>query len=464
MTQAIASSPAEFSRLWAAENAPAPLPGGERPDPDSDRAIAVVEGGAPVVLVSGRAGTGKSRLIRRLRDGDAAGRTLIVAPTGIAALHLGVPTIHTGFQLPIGCIKADALPSPNRALSSLRALTRLIIDEISMVRADTLDGIDARLREARRSTKPFGGVQVVMVGDFLQLPPVVGEDEGPMLRDLGYETPFAFSAHALRDTPIAAVSLKTVWRQSDPSFKAALADIRSGRNTQQAVDWLNAQCHHPHREGHTPLILTTTRALAEHHNTVGLSEVFAQHAPVRFVGVRAGSFESGAVTPAPEALDLAPNARVVALRNDPRGLFANGSLGTVVDTRLTGVAEESAVSVQFDGASSPVWVERMAWERTRSVWSTTENALVAEPVGSYTQIPLAPGYALTVHKSQGLTLDDVRLDLGRGAFAPGQLYVALSRARSVEGLSFAQPLSPSDARVDAMLLRFLEWAESRSLG
>jgi len=462
MPEAVARSPAEFARMWAQETAP-PQVAGDRPDPDADRAVALVEDGSPVVLVSGRAGTGKSRLIGRLRLGPKGARTLVVAPTGIAALNLGVPTIHAAFHLPIGCIHAATLPPSTRSLGVLRSLARLVIDEISMVRADVLDGIDARLREARGIAAPFGGVQVVMVGDFLQLPPVVQDDEGPLLAEMGYDTPFAFSAHALRDTPIVAVTLRTVWRQSDPSFKAALADIRSGRRTEAAIAWLNAQCLGPHREGHTPLVLATTRALADGYNAKGLAAVFARQPPVRFTAQRTGTFEGTQAVPAPEHLDLAPEARVVALRNDARGHFANGSLGTVVETRGVGEGADPGVLVQFDAGGDPVWVERMEWERTRAVWSDSQGQLVAQPVGGYAQIPLAPGYALTVHKSQGLTLDDARVDVGRGAFAPGQLYVALSRARSVEGLSFAQALSPSDAQVDAMLLRFLEWADARSL-
>lgn len=462
MSGSVAGSPAEFAQVWAAHTAPSPEPE-ERLDGDAERALAAIEDKNPVVLVSGRAGTGKSRFISRLQSGQKGARTLVVAPTGIAALNLGVPTIHAAFHLPLGCLDAAHLLPSNRPMGALRSIVRLVIDEISMVRADVLDAIDARLRAARRTDAPFGGVQVVMVGDFLQLPPVVTEDEGLLLRELGYETPFAFSAHALRDMPITAVTLRTVWRQADPSFKAALADIRSGRNTQAAVEWLNRQCLGPHREGHTPLVLATTRALADEYNARGLEAVFARHPAVRFSATRTGTFELGAVTPAPEHLDVAPGARVVALRNDARGLYANGSLGTVVDTRLAKDGEDSAVLVEFDSGGEPVWVERASWERTRAVWSEAQGRLVAEPVGGYAQIPLAPGYALTVHKSQGLTLDDVRLDLGRGAFAPGQLYVALSRARTIEGMSFVQPLTPADARVDAMLRKFLEWADARSL-
>jgi hypothetical protein len=347
-------------------------------------------------------------------------------------------------------------------MGALRAATRLIIDEISMVRADVLDAMDARLRQVRGSKAPFGGVQVVMVGDFLQLPPVVKDEDAALLRDMGYATPFAFSAHALASTPIAAATLRHVWRQTDPSFKAALADIRSGKRTAEAIDWLNAQCAGPHRAGRVPLILTATRAAADAYNAAGLARVFAEHPPVVFRAERIGSFEETVAAPAPDVLELAPGARVVALRNDPRGAYANGSLGVVVETRAL-EGEVPAVRVVFDGTDVPLWVERADWERTRATWSAQEGRLVEESVGAFRQVPLAPGYALTIHKCQGLTLDDVRIDLGRGAFAPGQLYVALSRARSIEGLSFAQPLSPSDARVDPMLLRFLEWADARAL-
>lgn len=452
-------SPEAFARLWAEESMPGGVLPAAMPDPDAERARAAIESGAPVVLVSGRAGTGKSRLIGELRQGKMGARTLTVAPTGIAALNLGVPTIHAAFHLPLGTLDAARLAPSERPMGALRAIGRLIIDEISMVRADVLDAIDARLRHTRRSEAPFGGVQVVMVGDFLQLPPVVRDEDGALLAQMGYATPFAFSAHALRTVPITAVTLRHVWRQSDPSFKAALADIRSGRRTAEAIAWFNAQCLGPHRDGHRPLVLTATRAAADAYNAAGLAEVFARHPPSRLVGKRLGTFEEKAVTPAPEVLDLAPGARVVALRNDPRGAYANGSLGEVVAVH-TARAEGPMVEVLFDGMEAPVEVEEASWERTKAVWSAAEQRLVEEAVGAFVQVPLAPGYALTIHKCQGLTLDDVRVDMGRGAFAPGQLYVALSRARSIEGLSFAQPLTLQDARVDPMLRRFLEWADT----
>ena len=459
----MAGSFADFAKMWEKENAPVPEAVLAQPDPDSDRALACIESGAPVVLVSGRAGTGKTRLIRKLQQGELGKRTLVVAPTGMTALNLGVPTLHTGFNLPIGCIDRNALAKPRRSLVALRAARRLVIDEISLVRADILDGVDARLREARRRDEPFGGVQVVMVGDFLQLEPVTSAEAGVRLKEMGYDTPFAFSAHVLKEMPIATVTLKTVWRQSDPSFKAALADVRAGQRIEEAIAWLNAQCTGPHRAGRSPLVLTTTRALAEEYNSNGLKEVFKDHACVRFEGVRTGRFENAEITPAPDILDLASTARVVALRNDPRGKFANGSLGTVQGFRDASEGQEEAVSVMFDGAVEPVWVERSSWERTQSAFSSQEGAIVNEVIGTFSQMPLAPGYALTVHKCQGLTLDDVRLDFSRGAFAPGQLYVALSRARTVEGMSFAEPLRPRDVQVNPMLRRFLEWAEERSL-
>ena len=427
--------------------------------------LAAVRSGAPMVFVSGRAGTGKSRLIDYMKRMPGGNGQVVVAPTGVAALALKASTIHAFFRLPIGVIDSSAMEPDERFGAVHRRMRRLVIDEISMVRADMLDGIDRRLRMLRNPDLPFGGVQVVMVGDFLQLPPVVTEEDQHLLERLGYDTPFAFSARVMQQVPIKVATLKKVWRQSDPEMIRALGCIREGRDIENATGWLNECCAREHREGVIPLLLTATRAAADSYNTEGLMNLRSKYKEpsvesIVFTARSGGSFENErAVLPAPRDLELYRGARVMSVKNDAAMGYVNGSLGEVLDFHDgAGVFEDAWVSVLFDGQAEPARIFPAQWVKTSQTWDASSEAIVEETTGVFEQIPLIIGYAITIHKSQGLTLEDVRIDLGRGAFAPGQLYVALSRAKSVEGLSFVRPIQPRDVQVDEMLIRFLEWA------
>lgn len=432
-------------------------------------ALTAVRSGSPIVFISGRAGTGKSRLINYMKDMPGGEKQVVVAPTGVAALALKAATIHSFFRLPIGVINAAAMEEDERFSLVIRRMRRLVIDEISMVRADLLDGIDRRLRMLRDPDRPFGGVQCVMVGDFLQLPPVVTDEDRDLLDRLGYETPFAFSAKVMQATPIKVATLKKVWRQSDLELIEALGNIREGRNIDAAVSWLNERCAREHRPGATPLLLTATRSAADDYNASGLSALRGRSdadcdGSLVFVARAGGSYENEkSVLPAPRELEVFKGARVMSVKNDGTGGYVNGSLGEVVDfSDGNGVFVDAYVSVLFDGKSEPIRIHPANWTKSRQVWDVEKDEIEETTTGVYEQIPLTIGYAITIHKSQGLSLDDVRIDLGRGAFAPGQLYVALSRARSAEGLSFAAPITTKDVQVDDMLVRFLEWAKSAS--
>ena len=429
--------------------------------------LAAVRSRAAVVFVSGRAGTGKSRLIDYMKGMPGGEKQVVVAPTGVAALALKAATIHSFFRLPIGVIDTSAMEPDERFGPVHRKMQRLVIDEISMVRADILDGIDRRLRLLRNPDLPFGGVQIVMVGDFLQLPPVVTDEDRNLLDRLGYETPFAFSAKVMQNAPIRVATLTKVWRQSDPEMISALGNIREGRNVIAAIDWLNDHCARDHRSGYAPLLLTATRAAADAYNDDGISRLRTRYASlpeerVVFTARAGGAFENErTVLPAPRQLELYRGARVMSVKNDAAAGYVNGSLGEVVDFYDgNGVFEDAWVAVLFDGGADPIRLFAANWLKSSQTWDDQEEAIVDTAVGVYEQIPLTVGYAITIHKSQGLTLEDVRLDLGRGAFAPGQLYVALSRAKSVEGLSFARPILQTDVQVDEMLVRFLAWARS----
>ncbi len=420
--------------------------------PGVGEALAAIDAGAPVVLVLGRAGTGKTRLVQYLKRRPGGEFQATVAPTGIAALNAGAQTIHSLFRLEHTVLDARHLDKGGRYGPLYRRLKRLVIDEISMVRADVVDAIDARLRQVRGDPRPFGGVQVVMVGDFLQLPPVVQEHDWTILNELGYEAPYAFNAHSLQAMAVETVTLDKVWRQDEAAFVAMLGRIRAREAVEDVIDDLNAACVGPHRDGIEPLLLTPTRAAADRYNHQGLAALGRDRSG--FEATIAGDFAVGAVNlPAPERLELAAGARVMAVKNDPQGRFVNGSLGTV--TRI----EPAGVFVQFDRRAQECAVGMATWEKVRQQWNDREQRIDNEVVGTYRQIPLIHAWAVTIHKAQGLTLDDVRVDVGAGAFAPGQVYVALSRVRSMAGLSFARPLRVADIRVDAMLVDFMRWAQ-----
>jgi ATP-dependent DNA helicase PIF1 len=452
---------AQFNRAVAAKgNAPAESAASEfvrdeayEATPEVAQALAAIDAKTPVILIAGRAGTGKTRLVQYMKSRPGGELQATVAPTGIAALNARAQTIHSFFHLEHAVLDAKNLGRGGKFGSLYRRMRRLVIDEISMVRADVIDAIDARLRQVRADKRPFGGVQIVMVGDFLQLPPVVQEQDWPMLEGLGYEAPYAFNAHALQSLAVETVTLDRVWRQDEQDFVDLLGRIRSREGIAEALERLNARCVGPHRDGVKPLLLTPTRAAAERYNHQGLAALGSKRAGFRAVVER--DFAMGAANlPVPEYLELAAGARVMAVRNDPQGRFVNGSLGTV--TRL----EPEGPFVQFDRRPHELLVAPATWEKVRQRWNEEKQRIDNEVVGAYRQTPLIHAWAVTIHKAQGLTLDDVRVDLGAGAFAPGQVYVALSRVRALAGLSFARPLRPADVRADPVLIAFMKWAQA----
>ena len=394
----------------------------------------------PVVLLTGRAGTGKSHFIRTLVDADPGYPQALLAPTGLAAMNIGGQTVHSFFGFPPRPLIGNH-EKPNWFFTrTARALRRLIIDEVSMLRADVLDAMDQHLKVARKSSRPFGGVQMLLVGDFYQLPPVVRGEESALLEEAGYASPYAFSAHALRDAPLAAHELTEVHRQSDLDFIALLSAIREQRGVEDAVATLNDHCLE-RALSQRPVLLCATNAVADAYNRRGLESLSGVAAKY------SGGFEGEAPRaqgdrfPAPIELILKRGARVIFTQNDPDGRWVNGSLGTVK------ALDETIISVALD-AGEDVDVERAVWPQARWSWNAKENRMEVKEEFKYVQFPLAPAWALTIHKAQGMTLDAVEIDLGRGAFASGQTYVALSRARSMEGLKLTRPLSPRDVRVD----------------
>lgn len=417
-------------------------------DPAVTAAQIALNDRTPVVFVTGRAGTGKSHFIRALVENDPGYPQAVLAPTGLAAMNIGGQTVHSFFGFPPRPLIGNH-EKPNWFFTrTARALKRLIVDEVSMLRADVLDAMDQHLKVARKSQRPFGGVQMLLVGDFYQLPPVVRGEESRLLEDAGYNSPYAFSAHVLRDAPLSAVELTEVHRQSDLDFIALLSAIRERRGVEDAVAMLNDACLERALKDR-PVLLCATNAVADGYNVRGLASLAGTAAKY------SGGFEGEAPKtqsdrfPAPIELTLKRGARVIFTQNDPEARWVNGTLGTVKDL------DETIISVGLD-AGGDVEVERAVWPQARWSWNASENRMEVKEEYKYVQFPLAPAWALTIHKAQGMTLDAVEIDLGRGAFAPGQTYVALSRARAMEGLRLSRPLTPRDVQVDPAIAEGLE--------
>ena len=386
------------------------------------------------ILVTGEAGTGKSTLVNYIRHYGGIDNTAILAPTGVAALNVGGQTLHSFFRFPFKIIDENAL-ADQRKNRLWKKVKLIIIDEISMVRADMLDGMDIILRKAQDSSQPFGGCKILLVGDFYQLPPVIPNHEKVVLGQMGYAGPFAYHANVLENYTPVHFELSTVYRQRDPRFVEILSDLRLARNVEEAVGKLNDICVTPHREGRTPVLLTSTNAIAERYNKKGLQDLTSE--TLQYDCVTEGRFNANRA-PAPMQIALKKGARVMAVKNDPLKRWVNGSLGTIVELN------PKEVYVRFDGDTSSRKIEAATWESITYKWNEIEQKMEEEATATFQQMPLILAWAVTIHKAQGLTLDDVRIDLGRGAFAPGQAYVALSRARTIEGLSLTAPLRVSD--------------------
>jgi ATP-dependent DNA helicase PIF1 len=397
--------------------------------------------GTPIVMLTGRAGTGKSHFIRSLVQEDQETPQALLAPTGLAALNIGGQTIHSFFGFPPRPLLGfDEKPSWFFSKTA-RNIARIIVDEVSMLRADTLDAMDKHLKTARKSTRPFGGVQMLLVGDFYQLPPVVRGEEARLLEEAGYASAYAFAAQVLKDPLVANYELTFVHRQSDPHFIDLLSRIRERHNPEIAVEEINEACLERTLKA-KPVLLCATNAVADNYNQRGLAALSGD--TYQYSGAFEGDppkTQSADRLPAPMTLALRKGARVIFTQNDSEGRWVNGSLGTVTEM------EETTVKVRLD-TGDDVTVERSLWPQKRYQWNEKTRTMDVKEEYKYVQFPLAHAWALTIHKAQGMTLDSVEIDLGRGAFAPGQTYVALSRARSLEGLRLTRPLSVRDVRVD----------------
>ncbi|MFP4194916.1 MAG: helix-turn-helix domain-containing protein [Desulfobacterales bacterium] len=405
------------------------------------------------VFLTGRAGTGKTTFLHDIRRRTHK-NTIVAAPTGIAAINAEGVTLHSLFQLPFGAFIPAEIPpgqhpadfeintsqSLRRSLkmqstkrNMLRKLELLIIDEVSMLRADLLDAIDATLRMVRRRPGiAFGGVQVLFIGDLQQLPPVVKDSEWQVLKQF-YSTMFFFGAQALSDNQPVYIELEHIYRQSDEKFISILNNLRRGEITGSDIECLNSRC----KEGFTAgqgegyVYLTTHNRKADNINKAELEKLPGKL--YQFNAQVKGTFDARTY-PVDPVLSVKKGAQVMFIKNDPTGeqRFFNGRIGKVEELSQNGI------KVGFGDNSPSVWVESYTWENKRYTLNKQTNQIGEKVVGTFVQFPLKLAWAITIHKSQGLTFDKAVIDVSQ-AFAAGQVYVALSRLTSLDGLVLTSP-------------------------
>lgn len=431
-------------------------------NPEFRKALDLLEGPSRCVFITGRAGTGKSTLLRLFKE-NSRRSPAVLAPTGVAALNVGGQTIHSffGFKPGVTPEKAGRLArsAAKRGKSALyRALEILIIDEVSMVRPDLLDCADIFLRSVREEHHlPFGGVKAVLIGDLHQLPPVLKTSERDAF-SRAYAGNYFFDSRVLGGLKLDVVELKKVYRQSDDGFIGLLNAVRGAEATPAQLAAINAR-HIPGFEppaGELYVQLTTTNQRAADLNSARLAGL---RSPSGFYeGFLDGDFDEGAL-PTAESLELKTGAQVMMLNNDPAGRWVNGTMGVV--TALEPGAVKVRLETERDGVAGDrpgpvVTVGPHTWELLRYAYDEKSGRLKTETAGTFMQLPLRLAWAVTIHKSQGKTFDRMVLDLEGGIFASGQLYVALSRCRTLEGIVLRHPVRPWHSRTDARVAEFMK--------
>lgn len=401
----------------------------------------LIEQQFPAIFLTGGAGTGKSTFIRWLCR-EYRGELLLGAPTAMAAINVGGRTLHSLFQLPPAwVVKDDIKPTKKREIKKAKLL---IIDEISMVTANLLDGISAYLRLNRDIDRPFGGLTVVMVGDLFQLPPVIDEKTMPLFEQI-YGSPKFYNARSLKSIDYCAIELTQTYRQTQQDFVQLLCNIREGIDLENSIEQLNQQCLICPAPPQGAVWLSPRNTEVNRKNKTELAKIESPN--FCFEGELQGAFKPDRL-PSPLHLNLKVGAQVMFTQNDPKRRWYNGSVGYV------SALSEQEVSIVLQSNNEKLMIERAEWPEYSYQWNVDKQEIERIEVGRYIQFPLVLAWAMTIHKSQGRTIDKVHLELGKGAFETGQTYVALSRCPTLDGLSFSRELKSADVLVDMESVNF----------
>ena len=423
------------------------------------QALQIIQYTRRSLFLTGKAGTGKSTFLRHIAE-TTKKKHVILAPTGIAAINAGGQTLHSFFKLPFHPLLPNdssysirnirkTLKYSGELTKLLRELELIIIDEISMVRADIIDFIDKVLRiYCRNMREPFGGKQLLLVGDIFQLEPVIKEDEWRLMQPF-YASAYFFAAKVWQEMQLVSIELRKVYRQSDSQFIGMLDRIRQNHATDADLQSINARVNQSskQKENGFEITLATRRDTVDYINDLHLSELEGDS--TIFKGHIKGDFPETSL-PAPMELEIKPGAQVIFIKNDKEKRWVNGTLGVVIY-----IDEGEGIITVVDEDGHEYDVEREVWENMRYTFNEKEQKIEEEMLGSFIQFPLRLAWAITVHKSQGLTFRHVKIDFsGGGAFAGGQTYVALSRCTSLEGITLEAPIRRSDIFVRAEVVAF----------
>ena len=427
---------------------------------DFQYALDLLEKTKKNLFITGRAGTGKSTLLHLFKS-TSRKKCVVLAPTGVAALNAGGQTIHSFFGFPAKFIAPEDIKR-RRDTRLYKKMEVLIIDEISMVRADMVDNIDRFLRMNRENMEPFGGVQVVFFGDLFQLPPVVATQEEQRFFQTYYESRFFFSAKVFTEQPInknnldetgfelEGLELGKVYRQENRHFIRLLDAVRTNQIDYDDLDDLNTRFQPNFNDKDYFITLSPRNVVVDEINNRELRNL--TQTEFSFIAEVTGAFDPKQF-PAEGVLKLKLGVQVMFIKNDLKREYVNGTIGKIVQLDFDKIVVQIE---EKDGELKNIEVEKQTWEILRYKLAIDETKIETETIGSYKQYPLRLAWAMTIHKSQGKTFDKVIIDLTGGAFEHGQTYVALSRCRTLEGIVLRQRIRPQDIRVDERIVEFYE--------